>query len=186
PFWVWLGGGGALAVVAVGGLFALGNQQPSGLPEAGAGLEGLVIFPDPGAGHAEGEIDYPSDAPIGGTHSPTWQNCGIYSEPVAVEQVIHSLEHGAVWVAYRPDLPDEQVEILRDAVRRERSRRGPLIILAPKPDLQDPIVASAWRVQLRLENASDARLPLFLGQYQKGPFTPEPAARCSGGVGNPS
>ena len=100
--------------------------------------------------------------------------------------MVHSLEHGAVWIAYQPDLPEDQVETLRQLVRSERSRqRVPLIVLAPKPELESPIVATAWRVQLELDNANDTCLAAFVDEYQRGPLTPEPQANCVNGIGEP-
>jgi hypothetical protein len=183
PIWAWFVIGGILAVLLVIGLFYLGKQ---GAATASSDIEGVQIFSDPGRGHIDGEIDYPFDVPVGGTHNPTWLNCGIYEEPIRVENVVHSMEHGAVWIAFQPDLPAEQVEILRDIVRQERrNQREPLIVLAPKPDLDSPIIATAWRAQLRLDDASDERLGQFLDRFQKGPFTPEPGASCTGGTGEP-
>lgn len=183
PSWIWLAGGGAGVVLLVVGLFYLGYQ---GQAIANSGIEGLVILPDPGAGHQEGDIHADDEVPAGGLHSAQWQNCGIYDEPVREENVVHSMEHGAVWIAYQPDLPADQVELLRGLVRQERSRqREPLIVLAPKPSLDVPVVATAWRVQLELEDAADERLVEFLKRYQRGPFTPEPGATCAGGIGEP-
>lgn len=183
PVWVWLAGGSIVLIVAVMGLFYLDNQGPA---IANSGIEGLVILPDPGRGHQEGEVDYHDEVPAGGTHNSAWLNCGIYDQPIHEENVVHSMEHGAVWLAYQPDLPTDQVEILRNLVRQERSRRGePLVVMAPKPQLDAPIVATAWRVQLNLDDASDERLAQFLSRYQRGPFTPEPGAPCFDGVGQP-
>ena len=152
-------------------------------------IEGVVIFPDPGLAHQDGEIAYPQPLPAGGDHSDEWQNCGIYDQPVPTEPTVHSLEHGAVWIAYRPDLPSDQVEILQSLVRQERQAQGkPLVLLAPvavASQMETPIVATAWRAQLQLDNAADERLRQFLTQYQNGPFTPEPEAPCSGSVGEP-
>lgn len=149
-------------------------------------IEGVVIFSDPGKDHQNGQIDYPQFPPPGGMHSGAWQNCGIYNEPIQLEPVVHSLEHGAVWIAYQPDLPTDQVELLRKLVRQERQARGePLILLAPQSELKTSIVATAWQVQLQLDDATDERLPQFLSRYQNGPFTPEPGAPCTGGVGEP-
>jgi hypothetical protein len=184
PFWGWLALAGLIAIVLVGGLFYLDAR--SAISPA-TEIEGLVTFSDPGAGHEPGDIDYPQEVPPGGLHNSVWQNCGIYDEPVRPENVVHSLEHGAVWIAYQSDLAPDQVQTLRDLVRRERQRRRQsLIVLAPKPELGAPIVATAWQVQLELEDASDERLQLFVERFQKGPFTPEPGATCTGGVGNPS
>ena len=162
-------------VLLVLGLFYLGQQGV-----AQVNIEGLVVLPDPGAGHQEGDIVYERDVPAGGPHNPAWQNCGIYDQPIRTENVVHSLEHGAVWLAYQPDLPASQVETLRELVRGES-----LVVLAPKPGLADPIVATAWRAQLRLAQATDERLSLFLKRYQRGPYAPEPGAPCAGGVGDP-
>lgn len=182
PIWVWLAGASVLVMLAVVGLFYLGSQGPAITND----IEGVIILPDPGQGHQEGEIAHADEVPAGGVHNPEWQNCGIYAEPVREENVIHSMEHGGVWLAYRPDLPTDQVETLRNLVRQERSRKSePLVVLAPKPDLSVPIVATAWRVQLKLDNASDERLGQFLQRYQRGPFTPEPGANCVGSVGEP-
>lgn len=183
PSWVWLAAGGVGVVLLVIGLFYLGNQGPA---TANSDIEGVEIVPNPGGGHQEGEIAHADEVPVGGVHNPEWQNCGIYDEPVREETVIHSMEHGAVWLAYQPDLSGDQVETLRNLVRQERSSKGePLIVLAPKPGLDAPIVVTAWRVQLKLENAADERLAQFLQRYQRGPFTPEPGANCVGSVGEP-
>lgn len=183
PMWVWVTGGVVIVILLVAGLFYLGAQGPA---IANSGIEGLVILPDPGAGHQEGDVHADDTVPAGGLHSAQWQNCGIYDEPVREENVVHSMEHGAVWIAYQPDLPADQVEILRNLVRQERShQREPLIVLAPKSGLDVPLIATAWRVQLELEEASDERLVEFVRRYQRGPFTPEPGAACTGGIGEP-
>lgn len=183
PLWIWIAGGGLLAILLVGGLLYLGYGASAG----GGNIEGLEVFADPGRGHQEGDLEYSQLVPVGGIHNSTWQNCGIYDQPLRTENVLHSMEHGAVWVAYQPDLPAEQVEILRNIVRQEQDRRGErLIVLAPKPDLETPIVATAWRAQMTLDDASDERLTGFLARYQRGPYYPEPGATCTfGGIGEP-
>lgn len=149
-------------------------------------IEGVVFFPEQSQDHHEGEIEYDQEAPPGGAHSDEWQNCGIYDEPLSKEPVVHSLEHGAVWIAYQTDLPGDQVKTLRTLTRQAlQSGLEPLVLLSPEPDLEAPIVATAWQVQLSLDDANDERLVQFLDRYQNGPFTPEPGAPCSGGVGEP-
>ncbi len=150
-------------------------------------IEGVVFFAEQSQDHRDGEIEYEHDVPPGGAHSDAWQNCGIYNEPLATEPVMHSLEHGAVWIAYRPDdLTAEQVEMLRTVIRGElQAGVEPLVLLSPQPDLASPIVATAWQVQLHLDSPDDERLLLFLKKYQNGPYTPEPGAPCTGGIGEP-
>ena len=86
------------------------------LTEPAVWPEGVETFEVSSNRHVEGDIDYDRSPPAGGDHSNVWQNCGIYDEPVEDGQAVHSLEHGAVWITYRPDLPDEQVQRLHDLV----------------------------------------------------------------------
>lgn len=143
-------------------------------------LAGLQTFEDLSADHRPGPIAYPQTPPAGGPHNPAWQSCGIYDQPVANEQAVHSLEHGAIWITYRPDLAAEDVELLRQHVRGKSHA-----LLSPYPDLPAPVVASAWGVQLELEGADDPRLPYFIERFHNGAQTPEPGAPCSGGLGQP-
>lgn len=69
---------------------------------------------DVDAGHVEGPVDYGTDQPpVVGKMASATAACGTaYPEPPPTEQVMHSMEHGGVWVTYRPDLPKPQVEKL--------------------------------------------------------------------------
>ena len=156
-------------------------------------LKGWNFSPILGGGHVDGDIDYTNvlpvsfaDVPPGGQHNGVWQNCGIYDEPIRPENAIHSLEHGAVWITYNPSLPEEQLETLREVIRQQRRNRGlAMMLLSPLEGQSSPIVLTAWRVQLRVDDASDERIVEFARAYQVGPFTPEPGATCDRGVGNP-
>jgi hypothetical protein len=125
--------------------------------------------------HTTEAVTYAQSPPVGGDHNPSWLNCGVYDEPVQDELAVHSLEHGAVWVTYRPDLPADQVQALDDALP------DTYIVLSPREGLPSPVVASAWGVQLQLTGADDPRLPEFVKTYRQGPQTPEPGAACTGG-----
>ena len=135
----------------------------------------------PAAQHTEGDVDYAQTPPAGGEHNPVWQNCGFYDEPVADENAVHSLEHGAVWITYSPDLSQDQVDQLRDLAHSQT-----YVLVSLYPDLPSPVVASAWGKQLRLESADDPDLERFVRAYRQGPQTPEPGAVCTGGIGQPS
>ena len=162
------------------------SDNPAPETEAEVEIEGLVTFETQPQTHQEGELDYDHDVPPGGNHNAAWQNCGIYDEPIPSETVVHSLEHGAVWITYQPDLPAGQLEMLRDLVAQElKAADEPMVLLSPQPDQAAPIMATAWQVQLSLNDASDERLLRFLENFQIGPLTPEPGAPCSGGLGEP-
>lgn len=163
------------AVLVIGGLIYFFSNR------AGA-IEGVETRSFPAGQHRNGTIDYEEHPPMGGLHNPSWMNCGIYDTQVEVEKAVHSMEHGAVWIAYQPDLASEQVEILRDAAR---GRRYTLLAPYMYVPLDAPIIAVAWGARLELQEASDPRLAQFLQKYVNGPQTPEPGATCSGGSGRP-
>ena len=117
---------------------------------------------------------------MGGPHWSDWMNCGIYDQPVQNERAVHSLEHGAVWITYQPNLPADQVEILRSLIRQSGYR-----LLSPYPNLPHPVVASAWGYQLALDRADDPRLLQFVQKHQQDPQGPEPGASCSDSFGTP-
>ncbi|MFC7643695.1 DUF3105 domain-containing protein [Streptosporangium lutulentum] len=130
------------------------------------------------SGHLQG-------GPAGrGPHAPPpdWQNCGIYDQPVANEKAVHSLEHGTVWITYRPDLPQAQVEQLRELVRKQQD----YVLLSPYQGIPSPIVISSWSKQLTgITDAGDPRLARFISKFKNGPDAPEVGAACTGGTGDP-
>jgi hypothetical protein len=127
--------------------------------------------------HVAGPITYTESPPVGGAHNVVWQNCRIYDVPIHNEHAVHSLEHGAVWITYRPDLPPDQVQMLKSAASDD------FILLSPYLGLTSPVVASAWNHQIRLESAADARLRPFIARYKNNPdTTPEFGAPCVGGT----
>src|SRR5690606_12504337 len=102
----------------------------------------------------------------------------VYDEPLRDLHAVHSLEHGAVWITYRPDLPEAEVEKLEALYSP-----GSYILVSPyEGEMDSPIVASAWGLQLGVDSADDHRLNSFLRAYERGPHTPEPGAACSGAV----
>ncbi len=143
-------------------------------------LDGMQTYNNLAGQHSESAQIYPQNPPAGGVHSAAWLNCGIYDQPVKNENAVHSLEHGAVWITYRPDLPQSAVDQLRSLARGHSH-----VLLSPYPDLPKPVVASAWGLQLPVDDAADPRLSVFVSRYEQGPQTPEPGAVCSGGVGTP-
>lgn len=169
-----------IGVAVVLGLGALGYLLYLSLrgPQA---LKGIQEFVGLSRTHDE-NVDYTGLElpPTGGTHSGTWQNCGIYDEPVDTKNAVHSLEHGAVWVAYQPDLTADGVTALQELVRGH-----PYVLLSPYPGLKSPVVLTAWGIQLEVDSADDDRVAEFIDRYEQGPQTPELGATCRDGTGTP-
>ncbi len=145
-----------------------------------ATLSGVVTYSNLSRQHVQGAVTYPQTPPVGGQHNPVWQNCGIYTNPVANENAVHSMEHGAVWITYQPSLSTQDITQLQNLVRGHS-----YALLSPYPGLPTPVVISGWGVQLQVKSANDPRLALFLAKYEQGPQTQEQGAACSGGTGTP-
>jgi hypothetical protein len=138
-------------------------------------IAGVQTFVVTSRAHTDQPVDYPQDPPVGGPHDPAWQKCQFYDAPVKNEHAVHSLEHGAVWITYQPDLPEADQKVLKKLTKDQ-----PYLLVSPYPGLQDPVVASAWGVQLRLASVNDPRLQLFIDRYAGN--GPERGASCSSGV----
>lgn len=166
----------ALAIIGVGLLFLLLFWNVSG-PSP---IQGLLNLGRQDRGHDD-SVSYNTELPPpGGIHYSVWQNCGVYDQPIDTGNAVHSMEHGAVWITYRPDLPEREVERLQDVVRGEQ-----FLLLSPYENLKSPVVLTAWQVQLELDSAGDRRIGQFIDQYRLGPTTPELGAACTDGLGVP-
>ena len=162
-----------------GAMPAGGREKDPSQPPPKNPPEGVRTFPATTNRNVEGPVAYEQDPPTNGDHAPSWQKCGFYSSPVQNERAVHSMDHGAVWITYRPDLPAEQVNILRGLAREE------YVLVSPYPGLFAPVVATAWRNQLALERADDPRLRQFVDQFRISETAPRSGNGCENGVGEP-
>jgi hypothetical protein len=153
------------------------------LPPDGGGIDGVKTYGDRPEYHDHVDVvQVPADniPPPYGEHYSAWQNCGIYDQPIELGNALHSLEHGAVWLAYSPGLDDSQVADLQGFARGHD-----YVLMSPYPDLPVPAVLTAWGVQMIVESLPDDRIAQFIAYYEQGPQNPEPGAPCSGALGNP-
>jgi hypothetical protein len=178
----------AVAVIALGIVGFAGWQvyQHGRSWQSRAGdISGLVNYRlkdaslNKGGQHAWGPIKYPQSPPVGGTHNFNWQNCmgDIYDAPIASEHAVHSMEHGAVWIAYNPDkLSKADVETLAKKVRGKE-----YMLMSPYQGLDKPISLQAWGYQLKVDQAADKRIDQFITDLRKNAGV-ENGAVCSGGI----
>lgn len=181
------------AILAVGIVVLLGVigyqyyrlQQPSRGEDPGNDIPALAAvktFDYVGGDHTTDPITYAQTPPAGGRHDPEWEDCGPYTAQVRNENAVHSLEHGTVWVTYRPGLSAAGVAKLESALGTVTSRKT---ILSPYDGLPSPVVVTVWNAQLALKGPNDPRLMVFLGFYGDGHTAPEASsASCAGGVHN--
>ena len=162
---------GLAAFLLIGGAWWSNTAEQSAFEQEIVGITSTIVTDK---NHVQTEVDYLETPPVGGNHAPQWLGCNgnIYDEPVVDENAVHSLEHGAVWVTYKPDLGNDQIEALKGKIRGYS-------FLSPYPEQESPVILSAWGVQLAVESADDERVDQFLAKFRQGPQTPEPGATCN-------
>lgn len=144
-------GAGALVVAAVvlGAVFLTGGesgeeQLASTLENAGCELQTVPAQPGDHTAEVDATDDpkWNTDPPTSGPHNPQPAVYGEYDSPLRIAQVVHNLEHGAVFVLYGEDVPEQTVAQLREFYADDRTG----VLLAPYPKLGDEIALGAWTV----------------------------------------
>jgi hypothetical protein len=162
---------------------ATATPSPTASPSAQAApqIEGLeVLAEDPSHDHVDGPVEYDRTPPLGGPHNVRWLACDVYDEPVPAELAVHSIEHGAVWLAHDPELPEAQ----RAALAQLAATDPEYVLVAPQDGLDSRVVAVTWGAALEASSADDPRLAAFVEAYAGGGQGGEPGAPCrTGGLG---
>ncbi len=149
-------------------------------PDPSTQIPGIVIEPFAGGQHvaATDRVAYPQSPPFGGSHDAVWAACTgvVYPSAVRSENLVHSLEHGAIWIAYNPDtLSADGVAALAEKVDGQQ-----YMVMSPFPGLDQPIALQSWGHQLKLSDPGDARIDQFVQALRRNPNThPEPGASCA-------
>jgi hypothetical protein len=144
---------------------------------AAKAISGVIYKPEPNHTHITTTIKYDTTPPTGGDHSQIWADCSgtVYPNAIANENAVHMLEHGAVWITYRPGLAVDQVATLSKLVNGVDR-----MAMSPYPDLKTAISLQSWDYQLFVNSASDPRIQQFIDALRNNPLTtPEQGVSCS-------
>jgi hypothetical protein len=171
----------------IGAVWFVGKRPAaSGTPGAGgADIAGLIDYrtthPDWLArDHVADDttLQYPMVPAAGGRHLANWQRCAgdVYDKPVVEGRAVHSLEHGAVWITYRPGLDQAQVATLAGKVRNTD-----FMLMSPYEGQPSAISLQAWGYQLRVDKAGDPRVDAFIKRFRESASL-EPGTPCSNGL----
>lgn len=160
-----------ILTIVVGGLFAVIviNKEPA--------------KPRPGIEHQDNGREHVSAKEYGGEEPPTsgdhaghlpWQ---IYDQEIPDANVIHNMEHGGIYISYRPDLPKEQIEKIKRlfSVPYSNSTFSPIkAIVAPRSNNKSPITMSSWMRSQNYESFNEeSMIEYYLKNVGK---SPEPTA----------
>lgn len=151
---VFIGIGLATVLIIIGGILLL-SKQDQRLNKSLIGQEVKIE----GKNHLpQGtEIQYNSNPPAGGNHYPTTAHSGMYDTPPMDGNLVHSLEHGAVILWYKPDLAKDDVERLKK-IFNETSGKG---IMTPRKGLDVPVAVSSWGRVLKLKTTDEKQIKAF-------------------------
>jgi Protein of unknown function (DUF3105) len=157
------------------------NKSNQGSPEAKAddakAIPGIVVKDFPSRNHVQGVVAYPDSPPFGGDHDPTWADCNgtVYPSELRKENAVHMLEHGAVWITFKPGLASAQV----DALKKKVDGVG-YMALSPYPGLKSNVSLQSWGHQLFVDSATDERVDRFIDDLRlNSAVTPEFGASCT-------
>ena len=147
-------------------------------------IQGLVTYPYVAPNHAAKPQTYPQAPPVGGDHWPPsaegvtgWLTCGVYTQILPNEFAVHSMEHGAVWLTYRPGTSAAQVATLAALAGRNPG----YVLVSPYRGQTGAFGATTWGAQLFVDRPDDPRLTQFIELYAGGGQGREKGAPCTGG-----
>lgn len=149
------------------------NKDPS------TKIPGVVVKPLTVRAHVTPtqRVAYVESPPFGGPHDGFWAACqgNVYPKAVRNENMVHSLEHGAVWIAYHPEkISGPALERLKGYVENKG-----YTMMSPYPGLDSPISLQSWGHQLKLSDPNDPRIGQFIASLRQNPYTtPEQGASC--------
>lgn len=108
-------------------------------------------------------VTYTSDPPTSGPHQPGPEVSGVLDEPITRPIQVGILERGDILLQHDPDLPADQRADLEGLA-------GPGVVVAPNPDLPDPVVATAWTYKQTCATVDVDALAEFVAERSgKGP-----------------
>lgn len=151
-----IGGVMAIAIAAI-----VASQFISFGPDLGEKVQAL-------AGTHNPPYTYNTRPPTSGNHLPSPASYGFTSTPLAGNQVVHNMEHGAVVIWFQPgdDTLAGQVRDLVSAVGSE------CLVAGPYADMDDTVAVTGWGRILRLDAFDSLQIREFVAAY-RGDLGPE-------------
>ena len=116
----------------------------------------------------EGSTDhtpYNSNPPSSGEHWPVAANWGVYDTTQPDERLVHNLEHGGIWISYKPSVDADTVAKLRDFAKRYH-----LVIVEPREKDDGNIAFVSWGYVENFNQYDESAMVKFIeAHYNKGP-----------------
>ena len=111
----------------------------------------------------EGPVDYGTEFPTSGPHNPVWADPGFYDEAIALENLVHSLEHGNI-VIYFDEPGDAAMKVIRSWTDRFQGQWDGIVAMRVE-GMGGRVVLTAWQHRLDLAKF-DVRASFFVDAFR--------------------
>ncbi len=167
----------AVIAAAIGGLIYVGiavsRRSVKNAPGESYDNQGQEHVP------LDREFVYNSNPPTSGPHYGSPANWGVYDYEVNDKLFIHNMEHGGVWISYKPSVDAHVVEHLKSIVQEFG---GSKLVMAPRQANDSDVAVAAWTRLLKINlvggDITDEQLnqirAFYKGYKNRGPeFVPD-------------
>ena len=98
-------------------------------------------FPIEGDKHVSDgtKVEYRTNPPTSGDHYGVPANWGVYDHEIPDEAAVHNLEHGGVWITYKPEIA-ETIKAKLIEITKSNSK----VIMTPRAKNDAPIALVSW------------------------------------------
>lgn len=161
----------ALLLIGVIGIGAWLFQYIKGLSSQGEDYSrGVELMAESHIQPGNEPESYTSNPPTSGPHYGQTAKAGFRSEEISDQNILHNLEHGDIWISYKPTVSQSVVEELKKFA-------GGKVIITPRSGNDTDIALAAWgRLDTfdlpsgEVDEATKGRIGDFILRYKlKGP-----------------
>ncbi|MFB6212733.1 MAG: DUF3105 domain-containing protein [Candidatus Magasanikbacteria bacterium] len=103
--------------------------------------------------------NYNSNPPTSGPHWTNQAGWGVYSKPLPDEQLVHNLEHGGIWISYKPKKVSSST---LDQMKNLAQKYTNAVILTPRSKNDSPIAVASWGRLMKLKKFQRKKVEKFI------------------------
>lgn len=162
---VFIGIGVATVIILGGSVWFLTAQDGKEQARLNKPLDGekVAIVGQQHVKRGESHPEYNSNPPTSGYHwGDGTAGPGEKTEEAPDELVLHSMEHGAAVVWYKPDLPSNQIGQIRNAFNAASGKK----IMVPRKSLDVPFALTSWGQLLKPQSINESQITEFINTNQ--------------------
>lgn len=164
---------GIILVVAAAAGYLFWKDYKSGALTGNVNLAGAEQ-PDGGRNHipvGSAHDPYLTNPPTSGPHNPEPAAWGVYNRELPDEQLIHNLEHGGIWISYKPDIDADTKAKIENIGRQYPGAT----IITPRANNPHPIEVASWRRLINMDTFDRDVILDFIKRNKNQ--SPEPLAQ---------